>query len=109
MKKYRVIVVPEAQAGIREAFDFIHERAPLSAVRWLQELYRRIGTLESIPDRCPPAREREFFEEDLRQLVFRSYRIVFYADRPRRTVYILAILHARRRGTTSFSGPPVTG
>jgi plasmid stabilization system protein ParE len=43
--KYQVIVTPEAQTGIRESFVYIHERSPLSAVRWLQALYGEIDTL----------------------------------------------------------------
>jgi len=31
VKKFEVIVTPEAQAGIREAFLYIHERSPLNA------------------------------------------------------------------------------
>lgn len=68
MKKYRGIVTPEAQAGIRESFLYIFERSPLNAERWLKQLYAEIDTLEQFPKRCARARERDFLEEDLRQL-----------------------------------------
>lgn len=95
--RYEVIVTPEAQAGIRESFNYIHERAPLNGARWLQGLYRQIDTLERNPERCSFARERAYLEEDLRQLVFKSHRIVFKVDRARSTVYVLYVRHARRR------------
>jgi plasmid stabilization system protein ParE len=50
VKKYDVIVTPEAQAGIREAFLYIQERSPLNAARWLQGLYAEIDTLEPLSD-----------------------------------------------------------
>ena len=95
--KYEVIVTPEAQAGIRSSFEYIYERAPLNASRWLQGLHDRIGTLERFPERCGFAREREYLEEDLRQLLFRAHRVIFRIDKARRTVYILHVRHARRR------------
>ncbi len=58
MKKYKVIVSPEAEAGIISAFGYIFERSAQSARRWLRDIYLRIDTLESVPGRCAPARER---------------------------------------------------
>jgi plasmid stabilization system protein ParE len=95
--KYEVIVTPEAQEGIRSSFKYIYERAPLNAARWLQGLYDRIDTLERFPERCGFAREREYLEEDLRQLLFKSHRVIFRIDKVQKTVFILHIRHARRR------------
>ena len=97
MRKYQVIVTPEAQAGIRSAFDYIRKRAPLNAARWLQGLYQQIDTLERCPERCGFARERRYLEEDLRQLVFKSHRIVFQIEKRNRKVYVLYVRHAKRR------------
>ena len=77
MRKYQVIVTPEAQAGIRSAFDYIRKRAPLNAARWLQGLYQQIDTLERCPERCGFARERRYLEEDLRQLVLNLTALCF--------------------------------
>ena len=97
MKKYHVIVTPEAQAGIRHALEYIHENAPANAARWLQELYKQMDTLERFPGRGAFAREREYLDEDLRQLVFKSYRIVFQINEQENTVYVLYVRHAKRR------------
>jgi plasmid stabilization system protein ParE len=103
--KYRVIVTPEAQAGIRESFLYIHERAPLNAERWLRGLYRRIGTLENHPDRCAFARERPYLKGDPRQLVFKSHRIVFKVETEKRTVYVLYLLHGKRLAAGDTGAP----
>ncbi len=75
MKKYQVLVTPEGQTGIRESFLFIHERSP---------------------ERCAYSREREYLEEDLRQLIFMSHRIVFQVNKTKNTVYVLHVRHAKR-------------
>jgi len=95
--KYHVIVTPEAQAEIRESFAYIHERSPLNAARWLQALYGQVDTLERFPERCAFAHEREYLDEDLRQLVFKSHRIVFTVERKEKRVYVLYVRHASRR------------
>ncbi|MBL8232069.1 MAG: type II toxin-antitoxin system RelE/ParE family toxin [Bryobacterales bacterium] len=104
MKKFEVIVTPEAQAGIRKSFLYIHERSPLNAARWIEGLYDEIDTLERFPERCSYAREREYLEEDLRQLVYKSHRVVFYVDKPKHTVYVLYVRHARRRAVGESEG-----
>ena len=93
---YQVIVTPEAQADIRQIFQFICERSPLNAARWLQNIYERIETLENHPERCGAARERQYFEEDLRQLLFKSHRAVFWINKPEKTVYVLRVRHAKQ-------------
>jgi plasmid stabilization system protein ParE len=94
---YLVIVTPEAQTGIRESFAHIHERSPLNAARWLQALYDKIDTLETFPERCAFARERQYLDEDLRQLVFKSHRIVFAVKKSEKRVYVVHVRHAKRR------------
>ena len=97
MKKYEVIVTPEAEAGIVAAFRYIHDRSPQSASKWLRALYSKIFTLESFPRRCSIAREQEYFEEELRQLIFKSHRIIFQIEEKASVVRVLYIVHARQR------------
>jgi plasmid stabilization system protein ParE len=105
--KYQVIVTPEALAGIRESFAYIHERSPLNAARWLQTLYKEIDTLERFPERCAFAREREYLDDDLRQLVFKSHRIVFTVAKKEKRVYVVYVRHAGRRAVGEPAGDEV--
>jgi hypothetical protein len=41
--------------------------------------------------------EREYLDEDLRQLVFKSHRIVFTIEKKEKRVYVLYVRHAGRR------------
>lgn len=97
MTRYKVVVTPEAEAGIREAFTYIWERSTVQAERWLRQLYAKVDALEQFPERCAYARERVYLEEDLRQLVFMSHRAVFKVDKAIDTVYILHFRHAKQR------------
>jgi len=48
-------------------------------------------------ERCGFAREREYLEEYLRQLLLEAHRLVFRIDKARKTVYVLHVRYARRR------------
>lgn len=97
MTRYKVIVTPEAQASIRESFLYILARSPPNAERWIRKLYAQIDTLETFPERCAFALEREYLEVDLRQLLFKSHRVVFSVEKENSTVWVHEVRHAKRR------------
>ena len=97
MKRNQVVVAPEAEAAIISAFQYIDERAPLNAERWLKGLYSCITTLEGLPHRCALARECQYFEEELRQLIYKSHRIIFAIEEEKRTVRVVYFIHGRQR------------
>jgi len=96
VKRYKVVVTAEAEFSIRESFLYILDRSALHAERWLRGLFAEIDTLETFPDRCAFARESEYLEEDLRQLLFHSHRVVFSIDQRNRTVCVHEVRHAAR-------------
>ena len=95
---YEVIVTPAAEDDIAEAFAYIQARAPENAERWVRGLYKLVGKLESMPKRCGRAREADDLGLDLRQLVFKSHRIVFRIDEGSRVVRVLRVFHGARLG-----------
>ena len=97
MNRYKVIVTPEAEAGIRESFRYIYDQSPQHAERWIRDLYSEITILEHFPERCAAAVEREYLEGDFRQLLFASHRVVFYVDKKLGIVFVVDVRHARRR------------
>ena len=97
MITYRVLITPEAEQGVLDAFRYIDERAPISAERWLRKLYRRIDTLERMPRRCALAPESDYFGEELRQLIFESHRIVFRIEDAAGIVRVLFVVHGKQR------------
>jgi plasmid stabilization system protein ParE len=103
--KYRVVVTPVGQADIREAFSYIFKREPENARRWLRALDSKIASLETFPERFGPARERRYLKEDLRQLIFKSHRVVFMVQKHEKCVYVLHVLHVGRR---AIGEPPAS-
>lgn len=95
--KYEVWFSPTARAEILEAFEYIRsdQHAPLSAARWLDGIISAISGLADFPESHAFARENEEFEEDLRQLIYRSHRIVF--DVSDNIVRVHRVVHVARR------------
>lgn len=98
------MVTPEAEAGIVAAFHYIQERSPSNAAKWLTGLYQCIDTLERMPSRCALARECQYFEAELRQLLFKSHRIIFRVEDVEKIVRVLYVLHAKQRAAGEPDG-----
>jgi len=95
--KYGVIVTPEAQENITAAYDYIAQRAPLNAARWLADLYSQIGRLEKFPRRFGKAREQAHVAEEIRQVIFKSHRIIYTIDDTAGTVQVVFVRHGKMR------------
>ncbi len=89
---YTVIIEHPAEEEAERAYLHINEQAPLNAERWWNGLVDAILSLEEMPKRCPLAREDARFDEDIRQLVYKSHRILFTLRGDR--VHILHIRHS---------------
>jgi plasmid stabilization system protein ParE len=93
---YRVVVTPEAEEGLGEAYRFVRRDSQDAARRWSKGARRAIRGLSRFPDRCPIAPESREFDRPIRELLYGSgnrgtYRILFtIIDR---TVFVLHIRH----------------
>lgn len=94
--KYGIRVMPEAEANIAAAYSYIAERSPANAATWVRGLYEQIDRLQMFPRRFGAAREAERFSEELRPLVYKSYRIIFTIDDAARLVRVVYVRHAKR-------------
>ncbi len=93
MKTYTVNITDEVDASIRHAFFYIYERSPQNAINWLRGLYQAIDTLENMPERCPLIREHDAFEAQVRNLIYRSHRIIFTINDEASIVEVHAFRH----------------
>ena len=102
-----VIVTPEAEANIAAACDYIAERSPANAAIWLRELYEQIGRLDEFPRRFGEAREQPHVAEEIRQVIFKSHRIIFTIDDKSATVQVVYVRHGKMRavGETEAESP----
>ncbi|MEN9461890.1 MAG: hypothetical protein RIS84_1910 [Pseudomonadota bacterium] len=83
----------KAQVSLDGIYDYIHQDAPFYAERFVQQLIDSADRLETFPlsGRVVPEAERE----DIREVIFQSYRIIYWIISDNR-IDILAVLHASR-------------
>jgi len=75
-----------------QAFGAIAAERPAAARRWLEEVLRKAGALESLPDmgRMVP----EVGRSSIREVPVTQYRLIYRRDKHQ--VVILALRHCRR-------------
>ena len=89
MKKYKVILHPDAETDINSSFEW-GSRAwgRENAKAWVRQIRQTIkNRLTSMPLGCPLAPENEELDIPVRQLIVGRYRILFIVEK--RTVTIL--------------------
>ena len=90
-------MTPTAERELRASFAYIYARSPQNALRWLAGINRAIDSLEEFPNRCGIAPESRHLDAPLRHYVFKSHRIIFFADQSKKTVRILYVRHGSMR------------
>ena len=95
MKQYAIVILPNAEREIEDAYLYIKKDSPTNALTWYQEIYQKIQSLSSLPLRCPLAPENDCFEEEIRHLIVQNYRILYTATE--NTVYILHARHGHQQ------------
>ena len=83
--KYYLVIQPPALDEIENAYLWIKAEAPQSADHWFDGLMAKLETLKEFPERCGLAEENEYFEDEIRQLLYGRrggvYRILFTDSR----------------------------
>ena len=95
--KYRVVFRDAARDEAVEAAAYIAEQGyPETAIEWYQALEAASASLSEQPLRCSYARENDAIPGvELRQLVFKSHRIIFTIRNDE--VHVLHVRHTRQR------------
>ena len=106
MKKYKVILHPDAETDISSAFEWGRRAWGEEIARsWVRQLYRNLRErLTSTPLGCPIAPESRELEISVRQLIVGRYRILFIVDK--KTVTILHLKGAYVTGSGERTPPP---
>lgn len=89
---FRVIIEEQAALDITTYGQWIvGQGSPLNAVRWVDGIEGAIHSLSSMPERCVIAPESEAFDREIRQIIFRSHRVLFVVEEDR--VHVLHVRH----------------
>ena len=94
MKTFRVEPTDKALLDAAETYFWTSEHSEDAALRWYDGLFQALHSLEKNPFRCPYAPESFFFKEEIRQLSYGRYRILFTVAGE--TVFVLRIRHGAR-------------
>ncbi len=91
---YKILISPRAREDLRVIVRFIGRDNPNAAIRLGQLLIEKALSLEALPfrGRIVP----ELNEPAIRELVFKSYRIIYQISEGDRSVAILRYWHAAR-------------
>ncbi len=92
MKKYFIIVEPEAQVDLESIFKYISQNdSARKASFFLEELKTQIQTLDSMPFRCRKSYYTE--DQDTYDFIYKGYTIVFKVIHT--SVHILTIFRQK--------------
>jgi plasmid stabilization system protein ParE len=98
--RFRVVVTIEAERDLDAVFRAVSQDSPANAKAFVDGLRSRLGSLATMPRRCPRAPEDGRGGLEIRHLIHAAYRIIFAIDG--RTVAVLQVRHgarlANRRG-----------
>jgi plasmid stabilization system protein ParE len=94
---YRVVLADSAKTDADHLWNWVVSQAPRKGPAWFERLIDALYSLETLPQRCPKAREADTAKRPIRCLLFGKrhgvYRILYEIDEKRRTVWILHIRH----------------
>jgi len=68
---HRVIVTDRARRDLETIGDWLHERSPDGAKRWLLAAWRAIDSLGRHAEHCPKAPENDHRNEEIRNILFK--------------------------------------
>ena len=91
MTTYDVILLPEAEAEVREAFFWYYERSPLAADAFRTEVFDAVDGLATSATMWPEDEDR------FRRKVLRHFPYTVFYEIDGQTVNVLAVAHQRRR------------
>ena len=100
MKKYKVILHPDAETDIGSSYEWgCRVWGEQKARVWARDLRAIIKSrLTSLPLSCPLAPESEDLNLQIRQLVMQRYRVLFIVEKT-----TVTILHVRYGGQVELS------
>ncbi|MCL2401091.1 MAG: type II toxin-antitoxin system RelE/ParE family toxin [Oscillospiraceae bacterium] len=95
MEQYSVKIFPTAQNDLRDIVDYLNSLSSDVAIKYYDLIIEKVGTLTTMPERCPLAKDTQLRLRGYRTLLINNY-IVFYIIN-RKTVEIRRILFSKRQ------------
>ena len=92
---YNVIVLPMAEEDIVDNTDYIafEKKSPETALRLAMGFRDTIAKLEFMPEQHELDEDEELAIHGVRKCYYKNYKIFYYIDMEKTTVYVLRVLH----------------
>jgi plasmid stabilization system protein ParE len=74
---FEVEVTEQASNEAEEAFLWMSRNLPEVAANWFEGLVDAVNSLANFPSRCALAPESKTFKQEIRQLLYSHYRILY--------------------------------
>ena len=95
MEEYEVKIFPVAQDDLRDIVDYLNTLSPDAAIKYYDLIIEKVGTLTTMPERCPLVKDTQLRLRGYRMLVVNNYIVLYVISG--KTVEIRRILYARRQ------------
>ncbi|QDV53788.1 type II toxin-antitoxin system RelE/ParE family toxin [Gimesia fumaroli] len=92
---FRVELSRRAETDIKGIYHYIRKRGPADPNTWKDGLEQKLSNLERFPEACSLAPENDYTQQEIRQALYGSFRIVFTIRE--QSVFVISIRHAARR------------
>lgn len=94
MRHFEVRLTARAEDDIRETYDYIKRHGPADPDDWKAGLAGKLSSLEEFPTWAPLAPESEHTREEIRQILYGPFRVLFLVRND--VVYVLTVRHGAR-------------
>lgn len=94
MDRYRIKIYPAAKRDLAGIVDYLNTLSEDAAIRYFDCIIEEIGSLATMPERCPHPRDLALRAKGYRYLIVEKY-LVFYVIQDR-TVQIRRIVYGKR-------------
>lgn len=93
-KKFDVLITKNAQLDIEDIYNYIFQDSIENAAKFINEIEKKIYSLQSFPERNPTIPENEYFGTSYCHLIFDHYRIIYRISD--KNIFVLRVFHSKR-------------
>jgi len=95
MQKFNVTMSDDATDDLFDIVDYLNGFSLAIGEKYFDEIFKKVNSLETLPERCPLVAYTPLCEKDYRWLFVRNYTIFFTIHKAENFVSIRRILYAR--------------
>lgn len=82
--------------NLESIYNYISLDSPYHAKSFSSQLFKATDKLEVFPRMGKVVPEAEGYDEEIRELVYQSYRIIYQVMYEEETIYVLSVIHGSR-------------